>query len=45
MMSVKKILAAFFLLYLTVFATSCGVKNDPKGLGKSDYPRSYPANR
>jgi len=44
-MSAKNIVVAFVLLSMTVVVASCGVKNDPKALGKSDYPRSYPATR
>tara|TARA_B100001287_G_scaffold250845_1_gene231654 strand:- start:56 stop:190 length:135 start_codon:yes stop_codon:yes gene_type:complete len=44
-MLVKNILVAFASLSLAVVVASCGVKNDPKALGKSDYPRSYPAAR
>lgn len=45
MRSVKNILVAFVLLSTTVVIASCGVKNDPKAVGKSEYPRSYPATR
>lgn len=35
----KQILLA---MVLAALVASCGVKNDPKSPGKSDYPRNYP---
>ena len=33
----------FLVMLLTILVSSCGVKNDPKSPGNSDYPRNYPA--
>lgn len=42
-MSMKHVMTALILALMAFSAASCGVKNDPKAPGKSQYPRSYPA--